>query len=274
MSGILDDFRRVSARSRCPVCDRPDWCLVSREGGDEPVSAVCARTESAISFGSAGWLHRLREGGARSRTFRTETLSPVVDHRRTADRFAVNAPLDPIAAELGLPVEALRRLRVGWDPSERCSTWPLTDASGRCVGIVRRFPQGRKKLRQGDRAGLYLPADLPDDLSRERLLVVEGGSDTAAGLAIGRIAVGRYSSLTSTKDLQRLAAKRHALAVSIVADNDSPGIEGAERLGRALAGLVREVRIIRPPDGIKDLRDWLRAGASAEDIERAEREAR
>jgi len=271
---LLKDFRRVSGRARCPVCDRSDWCLVSREGGDEPVSAICARTESRLRFGSAGWLHRLREGGARSGSFRTETLRPVVDHRRTAEALAVNAPIDPIAAELGLPVETLRRLRIGWDPSERCSTWPLSDALGRCVGIVRRFAGGRKKLRPGDRVGLYIPADLPDDLSRERLLVVEGGSDTAAGLALGRWCVGRFSCLTGLNDLRRLAARRHALAVSIVADNDKPGRDGADQLRRGLAGLVREIRIVRPPDGMKDLRDWLRAGASAEDLDRAEREAR
>jgi hypothetical protein len=33
---------RVSKRNRCPVCDKPDWCLLSEDGK----AAICARIES------------------------------------------------------------------------------------------------------------------------------------------------------------------------------------------------------------------------------------
>ncbi len=48
---------RVSKRSPCPVCGFPSWCLVSGDGRD----AICARIESDIRVGDAGWLHILNE---------------------------------------------------------------------------------------------------------------------------------------------------------------------------------------------------------------------
>lgn len=39
------DWRRVTRAELCPVCGRPDWCLVTGpEGG--LTAAICARTES------------------------------------------------------------------------------------------------------------------------------------------------------------------------------------------------------------------------------------
>ena len=48
---------RVTKHNRCPVCDKPDWCLISEDGK----AAICARIESANPVGNkgAGWIHRL-----------------------------------------------------------------------------------------------------------------------------------------------------------------------------------------------------------------------
>ena len=45
----------------CPVCGKPDWCLVAEDGS----AAICARIEegSVKRCGDAGWLHILRENG-------------------------------------------------------------------------------------------------------------------------------------------------------------------------------------------------------------------
>ena len=50
-------WHRVRKQIVCPVCGKPDWCLISEDGK----SAVCARIESDQPVGSkgAGWLHRL-----------------------------------------------------------------------------------------------------------------------------------------------------------------------------------------------------------------------
>lgn len=48
---------RVNRRNRCPICDKPDWCLISQDGE----AAICARIDSDKPAGNkgAGWLHKL-----------------------------------------------------------------------------------------------------------------------------------------------------------------------------------------------------------------------
>jgi hypothetical protein len=50
---------RVNRHNLCPVCNKPDWCLVSPNGQ----TAICARVESNQPAGNkgAGWLHKLAE---------------------------------------------------------------------------------------------------------------------------------------------------------------------------------------------------------------------
>ena len=48
---------KVSKNRHCPICDKPDWCLIAEDN----TVAICARIESDIDAGSngAGWIHRL-----------------------------------------------------------------------------------------------------------------------------------------------------------------------------------------------------------------------
>jgi hypothetical protein len=48
---------RVTRHNRCPVCGKPDWCLVAPDGK----AAICARIESdkPVGIKGAGWLHML-----------------------------------------------------------------------------------------------------------------------------------------------------------------------------------------------------------------------
>ena len=48
--------------------------------------------------------------------------------------------------------------------------------------------------------------------------------------------------------------------VVIVGDSDEPGRKGAEALARELALHCPAVRVVYPPDGIKDLREWKSRG--------------
>jgi len=271
---LRDDFVPVSRERPCPICERRDWCLVSKEGGAEPVAAICPRTESPIQWGAAGWLHRLRGEDPRPRPRGVE-LEPVpVDHRPEAERLARGADLDLVGRSLGLPGAALRRLLVGVgeDRFGPFSSWPQIDEGLRVVGISLRRADGSKRLRRGDRAGLHVPIDLPDDLSRERILVVEGGSDAAAGLALGRVAVGRPSVLACFKELKRLLRSRRPGAISVVADRDEhgAGLRGAVQLARVLSVVSPDVRVVEPPPGVKDLRAWLAAGLRSAELSRFE----
>ena len=51
------NMRRVSAAHPCPVCGKPDWCLVAPDG----TAAICTRRESDKRCGSAGHLNHLNQ---------------------------------------------------------------------------------------------------------------------------------------------------------------------------------------------------------------------
>lgn len=275
---LLNDFARVSRHRPCPICQHRGWCLVSREGDAHPVSAICARSESTTRIGDAGWLHALRGDVRRARPRGVE-LEPIpVDHRREAERLALGADLEPVARSLGVPTASLRRLLVGVG-DDQCgpfSSWPQLDEQLRVVGISLRRFDGSKRLRRGDRAGLHVPVDIPEDLSQQRVLIVEGGSDAAAGLALGRVAIGRPSVLAGFKALRLLLRPRRPAGITVVADRDEDGagLRGAIQLARSLSVVCPDVRTIEPPPRIKDLRKWLEVGLDAGKLAEAEEGAK
>ena len=80
---LSEDFTRATKRHRCPVCGKPDWCLIAREGGDQPRAAICARIESDRRWGEAGWLHQFRDLGTR----RSRRFSRRISVRRQTQDF-------------------------------------------------------------------------------------------------------------------------------------------------------------------------------------------
>ena len=56
-----DGMLRVNRANPCPVCGKPDWCLVAADNS----VAICQRIEdgSVKKCGEAGWLHRLSNDG-------------------------------------------------------------------------------------------------------------------------------------------------------------------------------------------------------------------
>ncbi len=259
------DWTRVSRSTPCPICGRRDWCLVARDGS----AVICQRVKSGKRIGDAGFLHPLRDADVwreRKRVRRVVQHPPtasVRDFARLAQQYARAATpvaLAKLAAELGVGVEALRRLHVGWDGV--AWTFPMGDAAGCVVGIRRRLPDGRKLSVRGGREGLFIPAGLP---SNGPLLLPEGPTDTAALLGLEFAAVGRPSCVGGVLLACELARGRPAL---VVADADEPGQRGAGHLARVLRAHCPSVRIITPPDGVKDARAWVSAGATRKDVQR------
>jgi hypothetical protein len=66
-----------------------------------------------------------------------------------------------------------------------------------------------------------------------------------------------------------LARSRQPKEAALIADADEPGRKGANNLGSVLLAYVPVVRVILPPDGIKDLRQWLQAGGDRLAVETA-----
>jgi DNA primase len=138
--------------------------------------------------------------------------------------------------------------------------------TGRVTGIRLRKPDGAKLAIRGGREALFLPDTLTDD---EVLLVAEGATDAIAAHGIGfPLAVGRPSCTGGTAHLVALVRDRKPGRVVIARDNDEPGLRGAEALARVLVLHSCNVRVIAPPDGAKDLREWIAAGATRSDLDR------
>jgi DNA primase len=111
---------------------------------------------------------------------------------------------------------------------------------------------------------LFIPRDLRFD--NRQLLICEGPTDTAACLDLGFDAIGRPSCLGAVKLTAAFISEQWPLDVVIVSDSDIAGRNGASKLAGALAGVSRTVRIIEPPIGVKDIREWKRQGATYDDI--------
>lgn len=267
---MSDKMQRVSRRNPCPVCERSRWCGVSADGS----ICVCMRvSDGAIKqTKNGGWLHRLKERYIPRRVrMREVTLTepemPSVDCARLAAGFAAAVDLGRLgefANGLCLSTDSLTRLGVGWSNDRTAWAFPMRRGQ-QIVGIRLRSWTGHKWSVTGGREGLFIPHGLTFS---EMLLIAEGPTDTAALLDMGFEAVGRPSCSGGVKLLVDLIRSRLVRDTVIVADVDSHGAgqRGAESLAVALAPYCPSVRVIAPPGGIKDVRDWRRAGAGHDDI--------
>jgi len=269
--GLLNDFDRVSrTQSRtCPVCQHNDWCLVSRDDKVSPSRVICARVESRKRFGEAGWLHLLRDdgkrwNGVRRRTLRLGNAVPDESLAVLAEQFRGSLDqkrLASLAWSLGISAESLQRLSIGWNGV--AFSFPMLDPEGRVVGIALRRPNGSKYAVTGGRQGLFVPTGIA---AGEQILVCEGQTDAAACLDLGFQAIGRPGCRSTLLLCVALTRKLEPARVVVVGDTDDQGRSGAATLASALTVRCRDVRVIFPPEGVKDLREWKRRGAAHADV--------
>lgn len=261
----MTEWIRVTRHNPCPCCRKNDWCMIHISGD----VAICPRTpDGAIKdLGEAGYLHRLRE---------SETK-----HRLPREKFPVRPPpppsnlnwerivgrccddLDPGLAEvaangLGIKFNTLDRMHMGQDGKDRL-TFPMFNEASDPIGIRVRDMDGRKWAYSGSRNGLFIPKRLRGE---GVLVICEGPTDTAAMLDLGYDAIGR-PSCTGALDMTVKFCQRKD--VVIMADADGPGLMGATKLADALWGPKRSVKIVSPPYN-KDVREWLKSGATHESV--------
>jgi DNA primase len=142
----------------------------------------------------------------------------------------------------------------------------MFDAAANVLGIRLRRPSGFKFAVTGGREGLFIPTTI--EAASSPLLICEGATDAAALVDMGfRQAMGRPSCAGGIKLLVELVRRRQPPEVVIVADGDEPGRRGAGNLASVLVAYAPAVRVIEPPQGIKDSRDWLRAGGTRNHVE-------
>lgn len=167
--------------------------------------------------------------------------------------------LDGLSRSLGLTVQSLRRLGIGW--TGRCWAFPMVGGDGTVCGIRIRALSGKKFSQRGGKDGLFVPSDLS---GTGELVITEGPTDCCALLDLGFDAIGRPNCSGGVRLLadfvRRGTWERHV----IIADADGPGLQGALTLARVLAPLSAEVRIVVPP--ATDARAWKNTGATRANV--------
>ena len=259
-------MQRVSRDNPCPVCQRADWCLVA---ADKAV-AICARVQSPLPKGEAGWLHKLTDDWQRPtwQPVRRPEAKPSIDWLQLCNQYrraCRRNSLSWLANELGVSIGALKRLRVGWNDQRSAFSFPMREANGNPCGIRYRAYSGAKFSELDSRQGLFF---LPGDLIVDHLLVVEGASDAAACMDLGFISVvGRASCRGNVDQLENLCRRLQPRVVVLIPDSDLPGIQGANQLRLRIERQGLAVKTLALPSGIKDVRacvqetknaDWLR----------------
>lgn len=135
--------------------------------------------------------------------------------RLTPERLAA------LVDSLGVPAEAVRTLAPGWCDAEHLRAmgaygagwdrgypdgayaFPERDGAGHMVGLGLRPLDGRKGAPSREKTGLRRALTVPTgtDLSGPVVVVCEGASDAAAGVAMGLQAVARPSNKAGADDL-------------------------------------------------------------------------
>ncbi len=260
---------RVSKKSLCPVCGKPDWCLIAEDSS----AAICQRIKdgSVKSCGDAGYLHILidrpkSQQHSSQRRFTVNLRDNRPDRDFTAlqqqySRQITSQQVNTLSQQLGVFGQSLKRLNIGWDG--QTYTFAMSDAQDRIIGIRRRFPNGHKISTNGSKTGLFIPTELAGN---EPLLICEGPTDTATALDLGFDAIGRPNCNSKIEMVAKAARGR--MEIVIIGDADEVGRAGAEKLGDALAIHYPSVKIIYPPGNIKDLREWLRVGLTSKALHR------
>jgi hypothetical protein len=267
---------RVSRTRPCPVCDSASWCLRS-EAGDV---ALCMRQADGgkpikLKDGTVAYLHKPSDWRDDRQTYIRPAPAPrpYFDWQAEAERFFRHADATVKRAELadslGVNIAAIAELRSGWDGAAH--TFPERNGRGEIIGLARRFPNGAKYMTKGSARGLTFACPTWD--WGGPVLLVEGASDTAAGLTMGLSVVGRPSCRGGGPLLVELLRGIGRRQIIVIAERDFkpgkcpttcigcprcwPGLHGARWLAHELrqAGLAAIHELC--PDGAKDLRAWL-----------------
>lgn len=162
---------------------------------------------------------------------------------------------------LGVPWMSL--VNAGMVKAEREQmAFPMFDWRRHLVGVRIRGYDGKKWALPGSRNGLFIPMNRKPE---GWLFACEGPTDLAALLSLGLDGFGRPSCTGGVEESVRLVGVRPLV---IVADGDGPGRDGAERLATAMRKASRDkvIRIIEPM-GRKDMREWLKDGATRSIVE-------
>jgi hypothetical protein len=232
---------------------------------------MCMRTPSEKPLASGGWLHGGNDNPVVSKQFKpTSYDEPSFDVELwwRAVRHCIKwRPMEIWAERLSLPVSVMDIL--GGCVLDGTLCFPMFDGKGKVCGIRTRDVQGNKRAITGSRAGVFLSPYYGD----EETVICEGPTDAAAALVLNFWSIGRPSCQGSELHVVDTCRRMGISRVTICADGDGPGIVGAKKLADTLRAAKIKVRMVTPASH-KDLRDWLKAGATREIVDQQWSQAR
>jgi hypothetical protein len=185
----LAPLTRVSTRNRCPICNRPDWCSVTRDGA----LAFCMRVADG-SFKTArngAFIHRLNSAAPQSNT-RWQPPAPQTSARASIDHIdaVMGSLLDDHLTLSDAHVEAL--LKRGLSRAEisrrRFRSLPPRDQTSSIAKALSRFDlrgvpgfykSGSDWQMVSYGAGIFIPA--PDVHGRIQGMIVRRDGVTGSG---------------------------------------------------------------------------------------------
>jgi len=181
-----------------------------------------------------------------------------------------------LAEQLGVSDDSLDRLRVGIGRDEHNGqywySFPSRDASGKVIGITRRYPDGTKKTYRGTTNGVFYAREW--NRHGGVVLIVEGASDVAACETLGLSAIGRSSNVGGVHHIrQLLSTHAQGRRAVVIGERDEkphkrggsitscpatctgcaycyPGLYGAKHIANQLG-----VTYCMPPENFKDFRE-------------------
>ena len=159
-----------------------------------------------------------------------------------------------LAEQLGVSIHGLKALLACWAEEYKAWAFPMRNRFKQIVGIRLRRNNGEKFSVRGGHEGLFIPIG---DMGT-RLFIVEGPTDCAAGVSMGLWCIGRPNCTGAVTETVRYIRNTKPEHVVIVSDNDTPGLNGSDRLKSEIKG-VRVTEIVLP---CKDMREFCRAGGT------------
>lgn len=255
----------VTKEHPCPICGKPDFCCL----GDRAIK--CMREPSEHPSKDGGWYHPF---GHRVHSFtlpKRNVAPPLKDAGLIWGSWWVKTSTESrvaLAGKINISVISLCNLGVCYSFEHRAWAFPMCDFKCNIIGIRLRDERGNKWAVSGSRQGLFIP--ITQEVQKT-LYIVEGPTDTCAGLDLGLYVIGRPSCNAGGELIKDYIRANKVSRVVIVADNDetlikgvarSPGVEGANRLGKELG---KPYVVYIPP--AKDLREFLKLGGTRELIE-------
>lgn len=251
-----NDWIRVERGMPCPICSHIDWCSLHKDGR----KIICPRIRSTVKIKNAGYLHKVEDNGLKKHKKPHKRKSnQCINWEGTSsiyEKHLDTRKAGTLRVQLGLEsIKTLRAFRAGWDGS--AYTAPAEDGEGNMIGIMRRYPDGKKLWVPHSRNGLFIPKMKTVE---GNVFILEGWSDTTCMVDMGFRAIGRANCETGVGYIKRwLYVNKKVAQVTVVADNDKAGKRGAVNLSRELYGQIR-VAVLEVPPAFSDFRRWYNSG--------------